>query len=680
MEQFSRSQTGAKLHYENDRVCVNVFGSLDDNRQVVDEIPGRGISGPYTLSNTNIVENSEKVELLTRDRDQPELILNIEPQVRFEDYEIDVLSGSLLFRGPVPSIDINLNPISIRVTYEIEQGGEDFWVAGVDGQVVVTEHLEVGGAYARDDNPEDRLDMLSGNAILKLAEDTRLIGEVSATNRDHNGFGIGWRADLRHKGLKLEASAHVARTGKNFDNPSAGIARERFEVRAQALYRLTDRTHVSGEIIHTEDMANGGQRDGGELSLTHNFGKNIYAELGMRHTRETTAPAQSETEDATPFESTSVRSKLGAQMPFLPQLSLFGEYEQDVQHLDRRVAALGGEYQFLKRGRVYARHEFISSLSGPFSLNSNQTRHTTLAGVDYDYTQGGQVFSEYRIRDGVAARDAHAAIGLRHRFRLAEGLFFHAGIERIQTVEGADDRDGTSLTGSVTYTAHKLWKGTSRLELHESPGNNSLLNTMGVAYKLHRNWTLLGKHTISVTENSLQERLRVGAAFRDTDTNVWNALVRYEFKYETDDRQDTKRQVHILASNVNYQPLRPLILSGYLATKWVLEGSNGLSSDSNTHLLSSRVTYDILPRWDAGFTSSALFSGAFETVQYGLGLETGLMVASNLWLSIGYNFFGFHDDDLTGMNYTNPGVFFRFRYKFDDDLIHEAVETVSQTF
>ncbi len=75
--QFSRSQTGAKLHYENKRVRLNVFGSLDDNRQVVEELPGRGISGPYTLSNTNIVENSEKVEILTRDRDQPEFILNI---------------------------------------------------------------------------------------------------------------------------------------------------------------------------------------------------------------------------------------------------------------------------------------------------------------------------------------------------------------------------------------------------------------------------------------------------------------------------------------------------------------------------------------------------------------------------------------------------------------------------
>ncbi len=342
--QFSRSQTGAKLHYENERARVNVFGSLDDNQQVVEELPGRGISGPYTLSNTDILENSEKVELLTRDRDQPELILNIEPQVRFEDYEFEPLSGSLLFRGPVPSVDIDLNPISIRITYEVEQGGEDFWVAGVDGQVVVTEHLEVGGSYARDENPQDRLDMFSGNAILKLSKHTELIGEVAATDRDDNGLGVGWRADLRHEGAKFDIRAHVTRTDKNFDNPSAGIAPERFEIRAQALYKVTERTHLGGEVTHTEDLGSGGQLDGGELTVRHNFGQNIFAELGARHTRETAASSQDNGDETGSFESTSIRTKLGAQMPFLPQLSLFGEYEQVVEHLDRRVAAVGGEY------------------------------------------------------------------------------------------------------------------------------------------------------------------------------------------------------------------------------------------------------------------------------------------------------------------------------------------------
>lgn len=67
-------------------------------------------------------------------------------------------------------------------------------------------------------------------------------------------------------------------------------------------------------------------------------------------------------------------------------------------------------------------------------------------------------------------------------------------------------------------------------------------------------------------------------------------------------------------------------------------------------------------------------------MQYGLGFDVGLRVATNLWLSIGYNFFGFKDDDLAGVNYTNPGFFFRFRYKFDEDLFNAAAETVSKPF
>ena len=151
--QYSRSLTGPKLHYENSKARVNVFGSRDDTRQVVDEIPARDVSGPYTLSNSDIVENSERVEILVRDRSQPSLVISTTPQVRFEDYEIDALSGSLLFRAPVPSLDPDLNSIVIRVTYEVDQGGDDFWVAGVDGQVRVTNFLELGGSYTRDEDP-----------------------------------------------------------------------------------------------------------------------------------------------------------------------------------------------------------------------------------------------------------------------------------------------------------------------------------------------------------------------------------------------------------------------------------------------------------------------------------------------------------------------------------------------
>ena len=129
-----------------------------------------------------------------------------------------------------------------------------------------------------------------------------------------------------------------------------------------------------------------------------------------------------------------------------------------------------------------------------------------------------------------------------------------------------------------------------------------------------------------------------------------------------------KRSVELASVNVNYHPVKPLVLSGRAASKWVKENSNGLRSKYSAQLLGGRVTYDISNRWDIGLVGNALLSGDGKTRQYGLGLEVGYLLASNLWLSAGYNFFGFKDSDLAGTDYTNQGAFLRMRFKFDEDV------------
>jgi hypothetical protein len=56
------------------------------------------------------------------------------------------------------------------------------------------------------------------------------------------------------------------------------------------------------------------------------------------------------------------------------------------------------------------------------------------------------------------------------------------------------------------------------------------------------------------------------------------------------------------------------------------------------------------------------------------GIETGWDIHKNMWLSVGYNFKGFYDQDFTGAHYTAQGVFLRFRFKFDQDTVREMAE------
>ena len=62
-----------------------------------------GTSGPYALAHAPVVENSERVELIVRDRAQPSLVRSSTSLQRFTDYELEPLTGRLLLRTPAPS-------------------------------------------------------------------------------------------------------------------------------------------------------------------------------------------------------------------------------------------------------------------------------------------------------------------------------------------------------------------------------------------------------------------------------------------------------------------------------------------------------------------------------------------------------------------------------------------------
>jgi hypothetical protein len=90
------------------------------------------------------------------------------------------------------------------------------------------------------------------------------------------------------------------------------------------------------------------------------------------------------------------------------------------------------------------------------------------------------------------------------------------------------------------------------------------------------------------------------------------------------------------------------------------------------------VTYEFAPRWDVGFVSSALFGDSTASRQYGVGLEVGYLLATNLWVSAGYNFSGYRDADLAGADYTTKGPYVRLRYKFDEALLESVAPAIER--
>lgn len=284
---------------------------------------------------------------------------------------------------------------------------------------------------------------------------------------------------------------------------------------------------------------------------------------------------------------------------------------------------------------------------------------------------------------------------MRNLWTLADGLRANTTFERVAPVEGiaTASNESTAVTGAIEYTADPDWKATTRLELRTSTTVDSFLNTIGGAYKFSDNWTGLAKSVVYLAHNKAasaidqtQARVQAGLAWRQTEKDVWNAVGKYEFRWEdgapgafdgsgvSNLDGHARRRVHILSLDANCQPAANWQLNAHYAGKLAFEESNSRNDTSTAHLLVGHVTYDLAKRLDVGLGASALCSGDGRSVQYGFGPEIGLTIAENLRLGLGYNFAGFRDEDLTREQYTARGFYLALRLKFDEGLFKRRKE------
>jgi uncharacterized repeat protein (TIGR01451 family) len=679
---YARSLTGAAAAWGGEISGGRAFTSREHSRHTSDELPGRGLSGPYTLTHAPLVENSERVEVLVRDRDQPARVLSSEVKQRFTDYALDPLSGRLIFRSPIPSFDAALNPISVRVTYEVPGSGEPAWVHGVELHRRVHQRLDLAASYVDDHDPAQPFELRAVSSVARLAPHTMLECEWAATRllpggEQPRGAGDAGRVELRHDGARAQLRLWGMSAASGFANPGAGLAGGRSEAGARLSTRLAERTRLSSEALFSSDAAGRTQRGGMLVSVDRTLSPAWRAELGVRVAGSASANAADEPTAA------SVRARLLGQWPRHPEWSGYGEFEQDTRLAARRLAALGGEYRFSARGRAYARHEIASSLQGAWALSGNEQRLASVVGVDADVAHDAHVFSEYRLADAFAGRDAQAAVGLRNAWRLAGGMRVGGSLERVSPLAGPRAAEGpsTAVTGSMDWTEDPVWKGSARMEVRTSRAADQVLQSMAATVKLDSAWTALGRHALTLGGSSAngsreaREQLQLAVAFRDPRTlprrfGHWDALGRWELLYERTPELGLhhRRVANVLGVNSTGRFARGWGTNLAWAGKLTRDENAGLATAGGAQWLHGRVLVDFAHDWDAGLSASILSGRSLTERHYGLGLELGRALAGGSWVSLGFNHFGYRDDELTAEEWTRTGAYLRLRTRFDESL------------
>jgi hypothetical protein len=605
---------------------------------------------------------------------------------RFADYTIEPLTGRLVLRQPLNPIDGNLNPVSIRVSYEVESGGgETMWTYGGDAALRLTSAMEVGASFANDETDAARNRLFGLNTTLRLGSGTFLLGEAARTDDGTGQTGDAQRFELRHNSTRFEARLFGSRSDSSFANRSSTFLGGRAELGARWSATLNARTRLLGEALRTEDNVAGGRRDGVLLGVERRLSPKLRAELGYRYAHENGMPANPSTFGAVPNNTSALRARLTADVA-ARRSSVFAEYEQDIRETDQHRGAIGGEYILFNRARLYGRHEWISSLGGPFALNGAQDQELTSFGVDADYFRNTQMFSEYRARDAFNGRDAEASIGVRNTWAIAKGVLLNTAFSRVSPLAGnglapttGQLATATSLAGGLEVTRSPLWKWTSRLEYRAAETGDNVFGSLGFARKVNRDLTLLARSVWDVLDAAQTEtraRSQLGFAWRETDRNRWNLLTRYENRFKhvsgfdvtPGAREPFRETVHILASLLNFQPDARVTLSGRYAARLSDASHNGASERGTAQLVMGRGLFDLTRRIDAGLIGSLLFSDGIDSRKYGLGGELGWILMTNLRVAAGYNIFGFTDKDLNSFGTTRKGPYVELGFKFDESL------------
>jgi hypothetical protein len=790
--QYNRAFVGVRGHLENNAGHLDGYAANDTFRQVVEEFPGRGLSGPYAVSNSShAVLGSDRIELIVRDRYAPSRIVSTTALQRFVDYTFEPFSGRVLFTKPIPSVDESLNPISVRITYEIDQGGDQYWLYGVNGQYRFNTVFAVGGGYAKDENPLAPFELASANATVNFGEDTWLRAEYARTESLANAIGgnlytldpsaasgeslqgDAWRAEFGHHGGRFGLFAWLGESDRNFNNPASSFLGGRRQAGLNASVALgdaeTSTAALYGEGHWIEDTLSDGSRTQAQVGVRFAPAPKITLEIGANHVSEhagqalgngLTVPGNlgapygvgvvspgfgggfygGSTNALNPGTgqtlyntgagwSTGYGSWVGNGLAGVPidytalrvaakftpndQVDLTAEVEQDLNESEHRRAALGAGLQLNEAARIYGRYELntglsavatTSSVTDPVTgqrISSPYRTNAFVAGVETRYMEGGTLFNEYRMYDASSGRQAFLATGIRNEWHVGPMLALNTSLEQTRALAG-DGQKSTAATVSADWRPDELWQLGGRLEWRRTgpfdaqsqtglpaadwlaQGYDSWLSTLTAARKLNRDWTLLARNYHLRNEYdssrpaSYENRFQAGIAYRDTDTNRFNVLGKYEYWTRRDTSLDSFQSnallptdegydKHVVSVHADWHPDRVWWLDGRLAAKRQTDHFGDGNERFSAYLLGGRVTWDLSERWDVSALGYRMWSPGGSR-QYALGAELGFLLKSNIWLSAGYNARGFSDDDLTSGEYTNQGAYLRLRFKFDETL------------
>jgi uncharacterized repeat protein (TIGR01451 family) len=684
LSRYSRSLTGVKSEYKGEKASYNAFATVTAQAYIKDEIPGNGTSGVYKLSRGNLMINSDKVRIETRDRFQSQNIISTQSMTRYLDYDIDYANGTLTFHEPVTSRDGHFNPTYIVAEYESTDPADQRSTLGGRGSYKPAKGVEVGATLVHEGTVGASGNLQGVDATYQLDDKTTIRAEAAATTGNNTGVsssGNAWLGEVTHHEEKWDAKAYVRRESDGFgvgQQAASEIGTRKMGLDAR--YKLSDVTLLLGQTYQQENTANGTQNNVLEGRVDNRISEALSAYYGARTSHDQSAAGSALSNQ---LLGGAAYSMLDKKLTLHADAEVSGGTAGSSTMPDRLI--LGTDYKLTEQSKVFAEQEF--------ARGEQISANTTRIGVRTQPWMGNEMSASVGHDINNDAERLYANLGMVQRWQINEHWQTNFSLDRTQTLKNTAtplnlDTPLPSGSGGIAqlpspsadYIAtavgaayhDTLWSCDGRIEIRNASLDKQRNLQLGVQRSLDQGRSVAAGFTMHKTDGaagSLRDNdLRLSYAHRPSDSQwVWFDRADYITQSSQTSGSSLNGTKLVNNLNTNYMPSRRTQIAMQYGSKYVLETIDGTDYKGYTDLIGAEIRHDITQRWDIGMFGSMMRSVNAGVRSYGLGASVGFKVVDNMWLAMGYNVRGMDDRDFSDASYRAKGAYITLRMKVDQD-------------
>ncbi|MFN7966895.1 MAG: hypothetical protein U0V87_14525 [Acidobacteriota bacterium] len=701
LARYDRRLSGLSTRAQRGRLAFEGFASSSDQSMVRDLFAPDGSSGPYLLTQRQIVARSETVIVETRDRFRPEQVLQRQIKVRDLDYSLDTESGTILFRAPLAPFDRDLNPTRVVVLYE-SRGVRDELTAGGRLAMHWSDRLETGLSMVREGREGGARALAGVDLNWRPAAGVEVGAEWAESQNGSESAANAMRLDLRYRrSARFGWDLGYRDIDSGFDNPSLLGSPEVGSRRVSATmqWQPSDPWRVRGEALSQVDHRSGFSRRVAALRAERALGA-LTALFGARYASADGAGLDA---PATTQLEAGLRARFARRWnaELLRSQSLGND---DVPGYPTRTA-VGLGFEWRTGRRLFLRQEFESS--------GGRATDRTVLGLETQLTDRTRALARYSLEEGATGSALRATTGLETTLPLTAHSSLSGSLARVDTSRGDDSGDYTTLGGAYEYRAGTSLFST-RYELHLGQRDTRHLLTAAGAFRPRDPWTIFVRDQFSLDApqqgtDSKRSELLMGAAFRPL-VGRWQFLTRVDARNGWGDPSGTAGIVagvfNDFGGSVTGTPgsgttsrppgigigapreapgvLRDAVSLAFavgarldarqrLAATLIVRQVQGdaIADATLTQLVSLHYTARVMPRWTLGGSVRRYAQAPTAMTSYGVGVEGGYMAWRGLWITAGYNLIGFDDGDFPGAERTARGFFLSLRFSFDEQSLQQ---------